>query len=72
MKIELKEGDYGVSIEVIPETVQECGILLRLANNAKREKPDIYFSFNKSNAAPYASIWLKKLNPMKQINSISK
>jgi len=70
MKIKIFEGDYGVDITLTPETVQEACMLLRLAANQKKEKPDISFRFQENKTC--CEIWLKKLDPKKQNNSISK
>lgn len=70
MKTEVTENKWGLSIEVIPETTQEVAQLLRFANNAKAEKPSVYFSF--SSDSPYLNIHMSKIKESVQKNSISR
>ena len=68
MKIECFDSQYGVNIEFKPETVEDVALLLRLTNNAKAIKPEICLFFE--GEKPSASIWLKKIQPKAQHNSI--
>lgn len=65
------ENNQGLSIELTPETVEEYSQLLRATNNAKKIPPEMYLTFSASNSKPSLNIWLKKVEPGKQINSIS-
>jgi len=65
MKVEVSEGDYGLSIQLIPETVHETNILLRSSMNASSEKPSIYYHIPSSknecsSSESFCSIWIKK------------
>ena len=68
MKVTFFENNYGTSFELTPETVEEVSALARIAKNSKAEKPVISFYFS---GAPSCSIWIKKIKPSAQINSIS-
>ena len=68
MKFEFRENGNGLSLELRPETIEESNKLLRVANNAKAEKPSIYFSF--SGDTPVFSLWIRKINEKNQTNSI--
>lgn len=67
MITKINEGDYGLDIELTPETVEETAMLLRYSQNCNSEKPQVYFSFRK---LPYLSIWLKKKKPSVQVYSL--
>ena len=67
MITEISESEYGLNIEIKPETVEEVAMLLRYAKNAKAEKPDVSFSFY---TKPYLSLWCKKVKKSVQENSI--
>ena len=67
MKLQFWEGKFGAEIKLTPETIEESSQLLRFTNNAKMEKPEIYFSFS---GEQYCSIWIKKVAEKNQENSI--
>ena len=69
MKITYLEGTYGLDITMTPETPQEMAELLRYTKNAKAIKPEVRLYFN--NNTPSCSIWLKKIKPQAQKNSIT-
>lgn len=69
MKVEVMENDYGLGIEITPETPEEVAQLFRFTNNAKAEKPSVSLYF--SSKSPLCSIWLRKINKDKQRNAIS-
>ena len=69
MKLEYQEGKYGLEINLKPETPKEAAQLLRFANNAKAEKPDIWFNF--SSDEPNLQITMNKKRPAVQWNSIN-
>jgi protein associated with RNAse G/E len=56
MKVEFTENDYGIDINLYPETVIEASQLLRYSLNAKKEKPS--HSLNLQNMRLH--LWLKK------------
>ena len=58
MKFEFLEGKVGGWITLKPETPAEAAKLLRLAKNAKRQQPRIYFSFGSDE--PELQIHLEK------------
>ncbi len=68
MKFELEERQYGMELMITPESVEDTGKLLRFANNAKSERPEIYMSFSSS---VECYITLKKVSSAKQTNSIN-
>lgn len=68
MKVEIYEGPNGLNVNLTPETVEETAKLLRYANNARAEKPSVYFSF--SSDKPYLDIWLTKVKESVQSNRI--
>ena len=68
MKIEYFEGQYGLQIDMKPETPAEMAQLIRLTNNAKAIKPEIRTYFDGD--APATTIWLQKIQPKAQKNSI--
>ena len=69
MKIEYFEGQYGLQVDMKPETPAEVAQLLRLTKNAKAIKPEIKLYFESD--TPSATIWLRKVQPKAQKNSIS-
>lgn len=75
MKFEFIEGKYGTQITLIPETVEETGKLLRTAINAKSVPISIHYSFSDGDKAmppePHCNIWIGKVDPKKQFNSVS-
>lgn len=72
MKVILSESDYGIHIELNPETLKEVSQLVRFARNAKKKPADIYMSFSKytKNEEPYLSINMDKVNRLVQHDSI--
>ncbi len=70
MKVEFNEWDTGIYIALVPESKNEVLELLRYSNNAKMEKPSIFFSFGTNE--PRLSVQLKKIAKSKQENYISK
>lgn len=68
MKLEYFESQHGLQISMVPETPKEVAELARISLNAKAVKPEIYLNF--SNETPSCNIWIKKLSPEKQTNSI--
>lgn len=68
MKTTITENQYGLEINLQPETLQEVSQLARFAKNGKAEKPSVYLSFSGNN--PYMSVWMRKINTKKQDNSI--
>ena len=69
MTTKIKETEYSLEINLIPESMSDLALLLRFANNSKRDKPDIFLSFSNE---PYCNISLAKVKKQNQINSISK
>lgn len=68
MKINFFENKFGTSFELTPETPAEVSTLARIAKSSRSEKPEITFYFSQE---PSCSIWIRKINEKKQINSIS-
>ena len=62
------ETERGLELQITPETVEENAILLRYGINAKAEKPDVFYGFQKE---PYLSVWLKKKAKSAQVFSIA-
>jgi len=71
MKVEFSESEYGANITLTPESIFEVAQLVRFSKNARKEKPDIYMSFSSHEPVPYCSIWMSKVKPSVQVNSIS-
>jgi hypothetical protein len=69
MKFEITESDYGLYINMKPETVEEMAMLFRATNNAKAVKPFISLSFNRD--SPYCGISIPKVKQSVQKNYIS-
>jgi len=67
MKTTFNENHNGLGIEIIPETPEDFAMLLRFANNAKRETPDIFLSFS---SKVYMNVYMRKVRPSIQQNSI--
>jgi hypothetical protein len=70
MNTTITETDFGIEIEMVPHNKEELALLFRFVNNAKAEKPMLTVSFNKTQ--PYGHIFMKKVKPSVQRNSISK
>lgn len=68
MKITFFENQYGTSFELTPETPEEVATLLRITNNTLAEKPEIALHFSKE---PTLNIWMRKVKPVAQRNSLS-
>ncbi len=75
MKFEFIEGKHGTQITITLETVEETGQLLRTAKSAKAVPADVYYSFGSGDTAapqaPMCNIWIKKIDPKKQNNSVN-
>lgn len=69
MKFEYTERDGYFEMMLTPENVKEAAQLLRFSNNAKAEKPNVYFSF--SSDTPWCSITMSKRTGHKSSNSIN-
>lgn len=69
MKLEYSEDKNGLFIVLKPETPKEAAQLLRVANNAKAVKPDLWFNF--SGDEPSLDINISKKRPGLQWNSIN-
>lgn len=69
MKLELEETKDYLSLTLVPENVAEANKLLRFCNNAKKQAPDIYYSFSGEQA--HGIITMNKRRPSLQINSIN-
>jgi hypothetical protein len=67
MKTEFNESDYGLEIDITPETVEEVAMLFRFAKNANSQKPDVWMNFEKK---VHCSLWLHKRKLSVQSNSI--
>ena len=68
MKLQHNEGDHGLELNLEPETLKEVSQLFRFANNAKREKPYVYLSFNGD--TPYLNIYMRKKRGPKVSNTV--
>lgn len=68
MKIEYRESEHGLQIELVPETPKEVAELFRFAKNVKAEKPCVSMYF--ASDSPRCSIWMKKLSASKQSKTI--
>lgn len=68
MKFEYFEGKFAMGITMIPETPKECAEMLRIAKNAKMQKPSIYFEFGGEN--PQLQIYLDKVKEQAQSNTV--
>lgn len=68
MKVNIDESEYGLFLEIKPETLEECNQLLRFARNAKKEPADIYMSIYGS--TPDLNISLPKVKKSVQSSSI--
>ena len=68
MKIEFNEWQFGCEISLTPETTKEAAELLSVAKNAKAIKPVVSFRF--SGNEPYLNVYLEKIKPSVQSNSI--
>jgi len=68
MKTTFVENTSGLGIEIIPETPEDFAMLLRFANNAKRETPDIFLSFSNK---VYMNVYMRKIRPSIQQNLIN-
>lgn len=75
MKFELIEGKHGTQITITPETVEETGKLLRTSKNAKALPISIFYDFGDGDGKtvndPCCNIWIGKINPKNQRNSVS-
>ncbi len=70
MKLKFDESkDFYTQMELVPETPEEVAQLLRFTANSKKQTPEIDFRFNTNE--PYCSVFFRKLNPIKQTNSIT-
>jgi hypothetical protein len=69
MKIKFFENENGSGFDLTPETPAEVSQLVRMAKNTKKDVPKISVYFSGEN--PQASIWMKKITPEKQHNSIN-
>lgn len=69
MKVSIEERNNGLELEFYPETVEDMTKLLRFSNNAKREPADIFLTF--SSDKPYMSVYMRKIRPNSQVNSIN-
>lgn len=67
MITKFNENEFGLEIELTPETVEETAMLLRYNQNCNSEKPLVYFSISR---IPYLSLWLKKKKKSVQSFSI--
>jgi len=72
MKTILRENKHNFHIELIPETIMDVAILLRIGRNAKAEKPTIiiFFSDIDPNGVT-GNITLRKKELVKQSNYIN-
>jgi len=68
MKIQFLESGHGVNFTLYPETVEDSSQLLRFANNAKLENPEIYLSFHDKIRM---EVFMSKIKPSVQQNSIN-
>lgn len=68
MKVEFFDSEFGASICLTPETLEEVAWLIRISKNASAVKPDIYLSFG--SVVPLCEIWLKKRSKKAQVQSI--
>ena len=68
MKFSYNENKWELGIVMTPETPAEFGEMLRIAKNAKAEKPSVYFSFSTDN--PCLNISIAKVTEVKQTNFI--
>lgn len=69
MKITFNEYEHGADFQMIPETPEEVGMLLRLGTNAKQQAPSITVYFSKG--VPDACIWFEKVKPGEQTNTLT-
>lgn len=69
MKLEYNESGYALELILIPETPKETAQILRFTNNARAEKPSIWFSF--SGDEPKLEVIMEKKKLGNQINSIN-
>jgi len=67
MIAKFNENEFGLEIELTPETVEETATLLRYNQNCTASKPEVFFSFRK---IPYLSLFLKKKKKSVQSFSI--
>lgn len=68
MKFTYNENKWELGIAMIPETPKEFAEMLRIAKNAKAEKPSVYFSFSTDD--PCLNISIAKVTENKQTNLI--
>ncbi len=75
MKFEFIEGKHGTQLIITPETVEETGRLLRTSQNAKVQPVSIHYTFAAGDGEkpqdPHCAIWIGKVEPQKQQNSVS-
>lgn len=64
----IEESDYGLYIDIKPESPAEVSILVRYALNANSDKPSVFMSFSQD---PYLSISLSKRKKAVQRTSIN-
>ena len=72
MQVKVTDGKFGVNVELVPDTVEDTNLLLRMALNANSEKPTVnYYIPEGKEKSPYCRIWLSKRNPKVQKHCIN-
>lgn len=67
MKVDFFDSEFGASICLTPETMEEVAGLIRISKNASSKKPDVYLTFGD---VPRCEIWLNKRSKKAQVQSI--
>lgn len=68
MITKITDSKWGLSITLIPQSVEDTALLLRFTNNVKLKKPIVGINFEESISC---NIYLNKLDPKVQQNYIN-